>query len=147
MSNVRNALVLEEGSTIYMPSGLHRVIKLSDGSFCAVPIGSPEEELGRISRFDSATLPEHRSETAETVVYEVCDNYDNEGGTIMGLTSYMSHQLEVTNQPSSSDDEEEDRPMDEEPGIPQLQSSEIGGKLESTCFIRFYADDPSLCII
>lgn len=28
-----NAIILEEGSTIFMPSGEHRVIKMSDGSF------------------------------------------------------------------------------------------------------------------
>ncbi|VDP15135.1 unnamed protein product [Heligmosomoides polygyrus] len=97
-----------------MPSGPHVVIKLSDGGFCAVPIDLSEKELDCISRLDSATLLEHRSETAEELVYEVRTNYHNKD------------QLEDTNQPSSSDDEEEARPMEEEPGTSQLQSSENG---------------------
>lgn len=60
MPYVRNTINLGENSTICMPFGEHRVIKLSDGSFCAISIELFEEHLDRIARLDRATLLEHR---------------------------------------------------------------------------------------
>ncbi|VDO47173.1 unnamed protein product, partial [Heligmosomoides polygyrus] len=76
MSTSNALITLQEGAIVLLPCGPHRILKLSDGNLCAVPVQLTEHQQLFIGGLDAPTLLQYRSENADVVAGELRDITD-----------------------------------------------------------------------
>ncbi|VDO94867.1 unnamed protein product [Heligmosomoides polygyrus] len=123
MSSDINATVLLEGDIVHLSTGPHRLVRLTDGSLCAVPLQLSEEQLLYVCQLDAAALLAHRSES------DVAPNEVFDGVSLVETPHFIEdaddgHGTGET--VSAADDEEVYEDEDDIPGTSGLQEDGAG---------------------
>ncbi|VDO22623.1 unnamed protein product [Heligmosomoides polygyrus] len=106
MSTSNALITLQEGAIVLLPCGPHRILRLSDGNLCAVPVQLTEHQQLFIGGLDAPTLLQYRSgkpsllhaSTIRNNLYSilcVIENADVVAGELRDITDAVAHLEEV----------------------------------------------------